>query len=592
MPSLTRAARHSVLRDMNDTVRVMRWCGWLLVAACNRDPSLEISVHHPTGYAVEQTVVTVYFGGDVTCSEIELGDRTDAELAAITVDEVDVTDGGRVEVSRLGGKSIVARGYDAMHRFVTAGCKDVGEVAGDMRVAIDTQPTASIAIEPGQPDRPFSERTILVNLTDAGGKPIDGTVSWLLSGPAGSVEQTASAGMPTRNGNISVKVTDLGMPGPQGLRIRASWATAPLPLVTGFDLSHATTVQLGGGALGGHPSCDVRGHAGQAPTLICLTQANLQGHRDAVEIAWQGGQYTATPIAIPSGAGGIDNQFALFVDHDGSASEPVYVLSASTAGTGSWYKLGGPDRPVTFDGGLQNVIYVPKCADTSSALVGVQTAFGVASKLRYYTPVGTALGAGAAEGEIFAGGCLDDVDGRAHQAVVVADPSGDVGLRLIGSGSITTTPVMTTRLIGTGFVTIETQGRIERRFAGTRLQATGTVVFEDVLAPDAGSFKLVERTEVEAAAPPVKIISGKLDRDGDSDLMWDMAVGTRRRLFQVSLAKQVGGAPLTAMTSGPGPSASTATSSSDFVAADLNGRGSDEMIVFTAAAVTIYSPDE
>jgi hypothetical protein len=580
---------------MNDIVRVMRWCGWLVVAACNRDPSLDISVHHPMGYAVEQTVVTVYFGGDVTCSEIELGDRTDAELAAITVDEVDVTDGGRVEVSRLGGKSIVARGYDAKHRFVTAGCKDVGEVAGDTRVAIDTQPTASIAIEPGQPDRPFAERTILVNMTDAGGKPIDGTVSWLLSGPAGSVEQTASGGMPTRNGNISVKVTDLGMPGPQGLRIRASWATAPLPLVTGFDLSHATTVQLGGGALGGHPSCEVRGHAGQAPTLICLAQANLQGHRDAVEIAWQGAQYAATPIAIPSGAGGIDNQFALFVDHDGSASEPVYVLCASTAGTGSWYKLGGPDKAVTFDGALQNVIYVPKCAGTStSALVGVQTgtAPGVANKLRYYTPAGMALGAGAAEGEIFAGGCLDDVDARAHQAVVAAGMNGDAGLQLIGSGSITTTPVMTTRLTGAGFVTIETQGRIERRFAGTRLQATGTVVFEDVLAPDAGSFKLVERTEVEAAAPPVKIISGKLDRDGDSDLMWDMAVGARRRLFQVSLAKQVGGAPLTAMTSGPGAITTTATGASDFVAADLNGHGSDEMIVFTAAAVTIYSPDE
>jgi hypothetical protein len=113
-----------------------------------------------------------------------------------------------------------------------------------------------------------------------------------------------------------------------------------------------------------------------------------------------------------------------------------------------------------------------------------------------------------------------------------------------------------------------------------------------VLAPGVSGFELIERTEVEAAAPPVKIIAGKLDRDGDTDLMWDMAVGTRRRLFQVSLAKQVGGAPLTAITSGPGAIATANASVIDFLAADLNGHGSDETIVFTSSGVTIYTPDE
>jgi hypothetical protein len=579
----------------------MRWC-WLLVAACNRDPSLDITVHHPANYAVKQTLVTAYFGGDILCNDIEFGDRTDEELAAITVDEVDATSGGQIEVSRLGGKSIVARGYDAQHRFVTAGCKDLGEVTGKARVQIDTQPTAIVAIDPGQPDRPFAERDILVNMTDTKGMPLDGQVSWLLTGPAGAVQQMASAGTPTRNGNIKFKVDDVMTPGPEGLRIRAPWATAPLPLVTGFDLSHSTTLQLPGGGMGGDPACAVRGHTGKPPTLICLGPAGLQGHRDAIEISWQGTQFVATPVspAIPAS---IDNQFALFVDHDGTADESVYVLSAAAGGAGNWYKLGAASgQTVVFDNSLQNVVYVPRCHENSvSALVVVQTGAlaSTANRLRFYLPSGSPAPAPLGtvmDGEVLSGGCVHDVDKKEHQGVVTTAPSvvagGDTSLatlQLVTASGLVAVPG--TRLTGSGFVTMTSQSTIEKRFAGTRIQASGTVVFESVLAPDAGAFKLVERTEVDSAAPPVKIIAGKLDRDGDTDLMWDMAVGARRRLFQVSLAEQVSGAPLTAMTSGPNSAATANTGALDFTAADLNGGGTDEMIVFSASAVTIYSPD-
>jgi hypothetical protein len=567
------------------------WCGWL-VAACSADPSLAVTVHHAAGYAVAQTHVTVYVGDSVTCEQIELGDLTAAELDAITVS--DAIDGGEVEVSRLGGKSIVARGYDAQGRFITAGCKDVGEIAGATTVAIDTQPTASVAIDPGQPDRPFAERDILVNMTDTGGKQLDGTVSWQLTGPAGTAPQMASAGMPTKNGNLRIHVGDIGQPGPEGLRIRAPWATAPLPLVTGFDLSNATTIQLGGGAVASHPSCDVRGHAGGPPTLVCLTQASVGGHRDAVEIAWQGGQYVSTPIPIPAGT---DNEFALFVDHDGSADEPVYVLSATAAGTGSWYKLGAASATVeAFGDALQNVVYIPRCADNSNmALVAVETgtALGVGDQVRIYTVAGAALGAGPFDGEVFSGGCVHDVDHKEHQGVVIAASGGEAGLELINPGSPMPSPIMGTKFTGSGFVTITSQGTVEKRFAGTRLQASGTVVFEAVLAPQAGSYMLVERTEIDAAAPPEKIIAGNLDRDTDTDLMWDMGIGARRRVFQVSLAETVGGEPLTAMTSGPGGGVTAAaTTQTDFVVGDLNGHGADEMVLFTQGAVTIYSPDE
>jgi len=585
---------------MNDTVRMMRLCGFLLLAACSADPTLDISVHHPTGYGVTQTSVTVYSGDDISCSQIEFDDRTDADLAAIAVTEVDVAKGERVEVSRLGGKSLVARGFDDQHRNVTAGCKDIGEITAGTKVKIDTQPTAVIAIDPGQPDLPFSARTILVNMSDTNGMPIDGTVSWQLTGPAGAPEQPPSAGVATKNGNAKIHVDDLGTPGPEGLRIRAPWATTRLPLVTGFDVSHAIPLQLGSGGSGsGHPSCDVRGHTGKPPTLVCLKEpTGPQNHRDVVEIAWQTDHYamTTTPIT------GIDNQFALFVDHDGSADEPVYVISA-TNGAGNWYKLGvGTIASPTFDpnplSNLQNVVYVPRCEDNQfnprTALVAVQTGVTALAnnKVQIFSPIGMSIVA-SQPGEVFSGGCVADVDKKEHQAVVVTNGSVDASAALV-----LTTPnpasqmaIAGSKLTGSGFVTNETQGMLEKRFAGTRLQATGTVVFEAVLAVENNAYKLIERSEVESAAPSAKIIGGKFDRDGDTDLMWDMTAGARKRVFQVSLAKHVSGVPLTAMTSGPTITAAAATMP-DFIAADLNGKGTDELVLFSTNAVTIYSADD
>ncbi len=571
----------------------MRVCGLVVLAACGADPSLDISVRHPDGYNLEQTVVTVYFGDDIDCTEIAFGDRTDSELAAITVDEVDVSGGGRVEVSRLGGKSIVARGFGAEHRFLTAGCQDVGEITSGTSIVLETTPTSVVAIDPALPDRPFAERTILVNMTDPRGVPRDGLVSWQLTGPAGAPEPPPAAGVMTVNGDATITVADLGTPGPQALRIRVAWATSPLPLVTAFDLSRATTIELPGGPGGpingsgaGHPSCDLRGRAGQLPTLICLTAANAQGHRDAVEIAWQTDRYVSTTIPIP---GALDNQFALFVDHDGGAEEPVYVLAASAAGVGSWHKLGAPSGNLTtFDGALQNVVYVPRCRGTATpALVGVQTApTPLANRRKFYSVAGLAV-TPVAEGEVFSAGCVADTDRTEHQAVVASTGTGDATLALITAAG--PMPISEAKLDGSGFVAVETQGVVERRFAGTRLQATGTVVFEAVLAAEGASYKLVERTELEAAAPPGKILGGKLDLDADTDLMWDLATGLRRRVHQVSLARQVSGVPLTAMTSG---STQTAIAvASDFVIGNLDGGAADEMIVFTQSAVTIYSPD-
>jgi hypothetical protein len=566
-------------------------------AGCSGGPSFSLTVNHPKGYAVTQTVVTVYVGDNVTCDEIKYGDRTDAELAAITADEVDVSGGGRIELDRLGDKAVVARGYDIQHRLVTAGCKDVAELSGSTHVAIDTQATAVVAINPGQPEIPFASRPILITMTDVNGTALDGLVSWQLTGPAGAPDQPAAAGQMTQSGQTTIKVSDLGTPGPEGLRIRAPWATEQLPLVTAFDLSHASTLSLAGTTVAGiHPSCDVRNHAGKPSTLVCLTAASgVPLHRDAVEIAWNGSQYVSTPFPTLAS----DGAFAIFVDHDGSANEPVYVITQDASGkTGNWLAVdpAGTNRAITFADDLQSVVYIAKCPGNVIPLVGVNTSPPVAvgnSTQTYalFSPGGIAVGT-VTQGEVLDGGCVDGVDGQTRQAVVLTDSMGTTGISVFNSDK-TRTAIPDTKLNGSGFIAISAGGASEQRFAGTRLQATGTVVFEAVLSPittpSGPSFRLVERTEIDAAAPPIKILSGKLDQDADTDLMWDMTAGVRKHDFQVSLAKQIQGDPLTAITSGTTDSSAAGTAS-DFTIGDFDGNGIDEIVLFTAGSVTIYQP--
>ena len=606
MRILTRDARRRVYATMNDTVLGMRPCGLLLLvlagasASCSGGPSFSLTVNHPKGYAVTQTVVTVYVGDNVTCDQIKYDDLTDAQLAAITADEVDVSGGGQIELDRLGDKSVVARGYDIQHRLVTAGCKDVAELSGSTRVTLDTQATAVVAINPGQPETPFASRPILITMTDINGAPLDGTVSWQLTGPAGAPDQPPATGQNTQNGQTTIKVSDLGTPGPEGLRIRAPWATAPLPLVTAFDLSHANPVSLGTGTSSGiHPSCDVRNHAGKSPTLVCLTTASgVPLHRDAVEIAWQGSQYVPTPISVPTDN---DDAFAIFVDHDGSADEPVYVITQDVSGkTGNWDEIAPTtsSQAVTFNNSPQSVIYVAKCPGYATALVGLNMGPAIAvgntnlDSYTFFTPSGTAVMSSpvptppsTTSYEALSGGCIDGVDGQTRQAVVTA-ADGDATVTVFGTDK-TRNMITDTKLNGSGFIAVSSGGASEQRLAGTRLQATGTVVFEAVLSPTAGGgFRLVERTEVDAAAPPIKIMSGKLDQDANTDLIWDMTVGVHKHDFQVSLAKQVQGDPLTAITAG-GLDGNTP---SDFTIGDFDGNGVDEIVLYTAAGVTIYQP--
>lgn len=552
----------------------------VLATACSGDPTFSVAVTHPGGFAITQTLVTVYKGPGLTCDTIEFGDRTADELAALTTDEVDATAGGSLVLDRTGAKAIVARGFIGGQRLATAGCQDVGEIAGDVHVEIATVPAAVVAIDPDQAERPFSERKIIVALTDIMGNAIDGSVSWQMYGPAGVDDPAPATGIATSNGKVTLPIGDVGAPGPEGARIRAPWATTTLPLLTAFDVSKAMTIALGGG-LAGNPSCAIRGHGtGHPSTVVCLGPTNLQQRRDVVEVAFSGGTLAKATLA-----NGLANPAALFVDHDGSADEPVYAVSSDAAGNGTWFKVGAGSTGVQLDGPLQKLIYVPKCSGVTALVAVASLSPTLASTIRVLTPSASVNVQLNGVTDLASAGCVSDIDGTVHQALVATTIGGDPALFVLLGSNQKSAAIAIKKNAGTGFITTETA---ERRFVGTRLEAEGTVVFEAVLVKQGNDFGLVERSELAAAAPPNTIVNGRIDSDVGTDLVWDISVPlTRRKLFQVSLSKQVLGTPLTAITSG---SATLGISDTvDFVVGDVTGDGLDDVVLYTQLGVTIYS---
>ena len=573
---------------MSDTIRSMRmWVGVLLaVTACSSDPSLNVTVteHDPYKSLVAETVLTVYAGTDVTCDAIENGDITDVDLAALAVSQtvIGVGSGGSISVDRVGDKSLVARGLDAKANLVLAGCADVATIGTNTQIAIDTLPSVVVAVDPGLADEPFTGRPITVTTSDIQGQVLETSVSYVLSGPAGTADSQPATPVTTTMGTVMLTVSDVAVPGPEALRIRIPWMTTPPPLTTAFSLANAQMLTLpAGGTSTLDPSCAVRGHGSNPPTLVCLNKAQplVNDQRDVIEISWTVDHWVMNTIQ-----NNIAKEFEVFVDHDGSATdEPVYVVASD----GKWYAVPNAAGTViaTFPViPLKRVVYIPSCNTGEQAFVAVEGA-----TVDFYLPNGTYIPSASSVTDILGGGCISIVNGGVLRAVAaVTTNNSDFALYPVsmGGGSSGVTPIGSSKFSGAGFITMDG----EQQFAATRFDATGTVVVQDVLTGSAGNYDLLERREVEAASAPIRIAAGQLDNDTDPDLIWNMPNGLRN-LFQVSLAKTVDGAPLTAITSGGATLRMVDTTDTDFVVANLNGKGGDEVVLFSAGNVVIVSPD-
>src|SRR6266850_3839102 len=138
---------------MGDTIEAMKSFAplVLVLGACADDPTLHVTVTHPSGLSIASTTITDYESPTLTCEDVEFARLGPDELVAVAVASETVAADGQVTggltgISRADPKVIVARGFDMMGSLLSAGCAEVGVVDGSVKVPIATVVAATASI--------------------------------------------------------------------------------------------------------------------------------------------------------------------------------------------------------------------------------------------------------------------------------------------------------------------------------------------------------------------------------------------------------------------------------------------------------------
>ncbi|MEJ7602428.1 MAG: hypothetical protein WKG01_31340 [Kofleriaceae bacterium] len=550
----------------------MRFVAWfVVVAACGDDPSLRVSVNHPTDArihdAIRRTTVTVYESATLSCTDVEFGDVTDDELSALAVAEVETTEtissGSFSGVSRLDHKVIVARGLGIEGELIAAGCAEVDDVEAGVAV-IETIPSALATItEAGD-----LMGGILITTTDPFSRALQGRkVSWRTFGPSGTsasaqhyenledgVWQPKSPSC-TRDGETTIHPAPPNFPGGYAVRLRVSWSAARIPLFTRFTrlaaLSQAFSPDPAGAIV---RRCAVRRDASAtASGLVCLASRN-----QALDFSLAGGALTAQPaptsaavavVSIP----GINGRLDTYAIDDLGNWSGLFGAAPVNATTPNPWCPGtcDPDeKPTPLD-----IQVVPSCGGVPGVLLA-RLQRGIATKTTQILvmpwrggPAGTTM----TDAPIANAGCLTELqeDGGSviRQAIVFGEDESDRTPSLVsfpcdGPASKRCNLPITD---GAAFPPGD-----EPRMLISTFDATGTVLTSVVARPTEGGTMregLIERTRQPAASPPQEIVFGRFDADNDLDLFWYFAppFGRNSTSIQGAYAREVDGVPLTAL---------------------------------------------
>jgi hypothetical protein len=601
----------------SNRARAARWLAAAVVlaaAACGDHLSLRVEVHHPADAAVARTVVSIYESSTTTCAQIEYGDLTAAQLAALLVAEqaLGADPGGALDgISRLDRKLVVARGFAADGRLVTAGCAQQDAITGRDVARVDTDFAATLsvgAVDPAQPGLPLT-------LTDADGRALARhPVTWRVYGPDGAAAGDTGAALApgpdgswelaapacTGDGGVArVHPVPPSTVGGYAIALRPSWPAQPGTLLTSLTKVDPTLTE----ALpkpGVLRPCAIR-VAGATRRLVCLQLSAVGGLPIAreYEVTVQSGNARLTARATAA----VDAKAIGLVSVErGAAVRDVYAITTDAQVLGVFGPSVAPDpSPHLAAGAVADAALLPACEVGQAAQLVLRVDTATDKRLQAMPPLGGAITdyhgvatEAALELDLRGTGCVTELvrtggAPRRRQAAIV-----DVTQRLLTGLRPTSSAVFECDLpdptrcrvslpvaeAGAGLsapprAAAPAAPEEEPRLTGMFFDASGVVMSSWVLLPVAtGEFLLVERERVPSASIPRIVVSGQFDGDGLADMFWDLpSLNQQTSNLQVTYGRRIGAQRLSAI-SGQQP-----IQVADVLTGDLTGDGIDEIVL-------------
>lgn len=589
----------------------MRWCAVVapatLIAACSSDPTLAVTVTHPSPVTVATTEVTVYESDSLKCTDLEFARVDPAGLEALSADDVmlDGTARGALSgISRTGHKVIVARGFDAAMALVTIGCAEKDEVIGADTVTISTFVAAAVSIHP--PADP-AMLDVAITLTDASGASLPDMrpVTWTVYGPAGSMAANPAnvtkisdgiwePTLPscTGNGVTKLRPNPPSSLGGYAVQIRAAWAIEePQPYSSLAATAFANT------ALPFTPAatrrfCTIR-QKGPVHRLVCIDNANV-AHDLAITVDATGKAIATdmgTQSALPALAGA-QTAIAVIAEPGTGTDREVYAVTDRGVLVPLFNATNVADQTLVCPA-CNDAIVVPPCGATPGKVL----LSGASNRVRQLDLHGGNLQTfdvpGVTAVRLDNAGCVTQLEAVGAPALVqlaslhagtqlaatfvpaatlLATCAGGAACRLLDQPLV--------RGAGVGFTADQ-----EPRIVVANVDATGVVLTQLVIAPAGGSTgtigTTIERSRVAAASLPDRLVAAQVDTDTGTDLFWDIATRSSGTSFQVAYARKVGAVNLEAL------STPQDVDVDDLVTGDLDGNGLDDIVVLSATGVAI-----